>query len=319
MNSLVKRLGDDFVWGLKYRPKNIDGLILPKSLKEQINKIINSGNIPNMLFYGSAGVGKTSTAAVIADMLQTEYLYINGSEETGMDVLRVKINQFVTSTNWDNKKKIVIIDEADRMLGKTQDAMKSAIETFSKGCSFIFISNHKNKIIPPLQSRLQAVSFQFSKAEIERTKKDFFKAVLGILETEEVKYNKKVIANIVQKIFPDMRKCLNELQRLAQQELLESEDILAIVDNESEYFNVLKNKKVVELKNFIANINSDPQTFYSQLYDTFGKYVEQKSIPEFIMLLNRYSYEAAFVTDSRINLMSFSMDALINCEFKEDL
>ena len=316
--SLLKRLGDEFIWGLKYRPPTLDELIVPKRIKKQISSAIESKHIPNLLLTGSAGCGKTSMAVVIAEMLDLEYLYINGSEQTGIDVLRTTIRQFITASNWDNTKKLLIIDEADRCSPQLQDGMKSALEEFSKGCTFIFISNHKNKIISPLQSRLQTIEFNFTKKEIEGIKKDFFFAVTKILEKEKIEYDKKVVANIIQKIFPDMRKCLNELQKFSQQGVLNDISTLENLSvNEAEFYMLLKDRKLVELRKFISNVG-DPQSFYSQLHDTYFKFIVSKDIPEFILLLSKYSYESSFVADSRINLMAFAVEVATSCSVKDN-
>jgi replication factor C small subunit len=316
--SLYGRFSDDWIWGLKYRPKNIDEIILPKSLKTQVKKFIKERKIPNCLFTGSPGRGKTALAIVLAEELDSEYLYINGSEQTGIDVLRNNIRQFVTTTNWENRNKLVIIDEADRSSASLQDGLKSAIEEFSKGCSFIFISNHKNKIIPPLQSRLQLFDFNFTKKEEEVIKKEFFLAVISILEKEEVKYDKKVVANIIQRIFPDLRKCLNELQKFAQQELLVDQDLIKNLQvDESEFYKLLVERKLSDVRNFVSTV-SDAQTFYSKLYDSCFRYIDPKDLPEFILLLGKYTYELNFVSDERINLMAFSTEVIANCNLRAD-
>lgn len=316
--SLHKRLGDDYIFGLKYRPSNLDDLILPKRVKNQIEKIISSEQVPNLLLTGSAGVGKTSTAIVLCEVLGFEYLYINGSEQTGIDTLRTKIRQFVTSTNWDGTKKILICDESERFSPQLQDGLKSAIEEFSKGCSFIFTSNHKNKIIPPLQSRLQSIDFSFNNEELNQMKKDFFKSINVILKEEKIEYDRKIVANIVQRIFPDMRKCLNELQKYAQQGSLN--DISIIKDlsaNDSEFFEILKSKNFTNMRKFIMSLNSDPQHFYSQIFETCTNYIEPDYLPEFIILLNKYCVESTMVADPRINLMAFSTEVMMNGGFKD--
>jgi DNA polymerase III delta prime subunit len=316
--SLHKRLGDSYIWGLKYRPNDVESLILPERIKKQIQQIVNSKDIPNLLFSGPAGCGKTSTGVVLSEMLDFEYLYINGSEQNGIDVLRTKIRQFVTGTNWDNTKKIVILDEGDRLSPQAMDACKVFLEEFAKGCSFIFISNYKNKIIPPLQSRLQAIDFNFTNKELDKMKKEFFISVNNILKTEKVEYNKKVIANIVQRIFPDMRKCLNELQKYASQDSLTDINIVKDLSaNDTEYFEILKNKNFTNMRKYIMGMNSDPQNFYAQLFDSCVKHIDPEYLPEFIILLNKYCVESTMVADPRINLMAFSTEVMMNGDFNE--
>jgi DNA polymerase III delta prime subunit len=283
-----------------------------------LKQIIETGNIPNLLMSGAAGTGKTSTAIVLCETMGREHIYINGSVETGIDVLRTKIRQFITSTSWDNGKKILIFDEADRFSPQLQDALKSTIEEFSKGCSFIFISNHKNKIIPPLQSRLQSIDFAFTNTELESMKKDFFKSVVNILGKEKVQFSKKVVAHIVQKLFPDMRKTLNELQKYATQGALEDESIVADLSaDNTEFYAILKSKNWADMRKFVMSLNSDPQGFYSGLMINCIKYLEPDSLPEFAILLNKYSVESTMVADSRVNLIAFCTEAMMFAGVKD--
>jgi DNA polymerase III delta prime subunit len=319
-HTLHERMFDEYIWGLKFRPRLIDELVLPPRIKNYLNNIIKEGRLPNMLLSGPAGTGKSSTAIVLAGMLDLEYLYINASEQTGIDVLRTNVRQFITNKSWDETGKVVILDEFDRASPQFQDALKSTLEQFSKSCSFIFISNHKNKIIAPLQSRLQTIEFKFTHDESAALKKEFFKNCLRILKLEKVEYSDKVVAQIVKNVFPDMRKILNELQKLSQQGMLN--DITAVQNNITDvdsFFKIIKNCKFKELLVYVAQLPGDPQGFYSSLYDNVIKYVESDSVPDFVVLLGKYSYESVFVVDSRINITSFSTEIMRNCKIKETI
>jgi len=319
-SNLHDRLYDDYIWGLKYRPKHLDQLILPPRMLTHLRSIVSDGRIPNMLLSGSPGTGKSTVASVLAGMLDLEYLYINASEQTGIDVLRTNIRQFITSMSWDNAKKIVIMDEADRASAQFQDALKSTLEQFSKSCSFIFISNHKNKIIPPLQSRLQTIDFKFTIKETKELQKEFFKSCSVILKTEKVKFNPKVLAHIIKNIFPDMRKVLNELQKLSQQDALnDMETVRNILTDIDAYYKIIQNGIFKDLLTYIAQINGDPQGFYSDLFESAIKYITPETLPDFVILLGKYSYESAFVVDSRINIIAFSTEAMLNCKVREEI
>jgi len=317
--SLHDRLYDEFIWGLKYRPKFIDDLILPDRIKNHLRNIIKDKTIPNMLLSGSAGTGKSTVASVLTGMLDLEYLYINASEDTGIDVLRTNIRRFITSKSWDSDgKKVVILDEADRASAQFQDALKSTLEQFSKSCSFIFISNHKNKIIEPLQSRLQTIEFKFSIKETKELKLQFLKCCIMILKKEGVKYSDKVVAHVVKNLFPDMRKILNELQKLSQQDCLDNLEVVnSIIADTNTFYKIIRKRNYKELLKYIAQLNGDPSGFYSSLFDTCVRYVDDETLPDFIVLLGKYSYESAFVVDSRINITAFSTECMLNCKIKD--
>ncbi|MDX9694968.1 MAG: AAA family ATPase [Bacteroidales bacterium] len=313
--NLHKKLGDDFIWSLKYRPNEIEEIIIPESIKGQFRDVIRDNNVPNMLFYGQAGIGKTTLASVIADTLGRDCLYINGSLETSIDTIRGKLTQFVTTYSFDDNKKLVIYDETDRISPQSMDSIKVFLEEFSKNCSFIFITNHINKIIDPLKSRLQLIEFVYNKKEEVELKKEFAKRVLHILDNEAITYDKKVLAHIINQYFPDMRKCLNELQ--GKKNRLTDIGILHefTMDMDS-YYEILKKRDFNGIQQFAANV-TDCQNFYTKIYESFRGKVELNDIPTLIILANEYAYKSAFVSDKRINIVGFSCEAMNNIKFKE--
>lgn len=318
MSGLHKKLYSDFVWGLKYRPQTIEQLILPERIIKSLKSILGDSKIPNMMFTGPPGCGKTSSVSAIIEMMDLEYLYINTSEQTGIDVLRNDIRNFVTAVSWEGKNKLVIMDEFDRASPNLQDSFKCAIEEFSSGCNFIIISNHKEKIIKPLQSRLQSIDFRFTQKETNQLKKRFYTVALDILEKENVKYEKAVVAHIVNNLFPDMRHILNELQKFAQQDALTDVSVVrSIVADIEKYYKIIKARSFGKLNQYVAQLSGDPQLFYSQLYDSCTKYVQAETLPDFIILLGKYSYESAFVTDPRINIASFSLEVMRACQIED--
>lgn len=318
--NLQKRLYDDKIWSLKYRPHNISDVIIPEAYKKYFSSIESEKEeLTNCIFYGPAGVGKTSIAVILSEKLDRETLYIKGSEETSIEVLRGKLTGFVSTVSFNNKKKLVIVDECD---GKgrnnlLQGALKSFIEEFSKSCSFIFITNFINLIDKELLSRLESVEFSFSKDEQKEMKKDFAKIVLAILNKEGYNdYDKKVLSHIINNHYPDMRKCLNTLQFYAKQGRLN--DLSVITETKSdieEYWKLLSEKDFNGICVYVANVN-DSNQFFSSIYDTYRTFVEETSIPDLIILLGTYTYKANFVVDSRINLAAFSCEVIQNVKFK---
>ena len=204
---------DEFLWAQKYRPRKIDDCILPERMKTLFKEFLEQGQIPHFLFSGPAGIGKTTVAMALCAELGADFLFINGSEESGIDVLRGKVKKFASTMSLSDQKKIVLIDEADYLnANSTQPAMRSLMEEFSSNCRFILTCNLKHKIIEPLHSRCTVVDFKIEADEKKSLMTQMAKRCVSILEQENIEYDKAVIAPIVQRTFPDFRKLLNKLQ-----------------------------------------------------------------------------------------------------------
>ena len=318
--NLQKKFYDDLIWSLRERPKTINDIILPVSLKVKFSNMVDNDNIPNMILYGPSGTGKTTVAAILSEMTGRDTFYINGNKDSSIDILRGELTKFVSSCSFgESNKKIVIIDEADAK-GRNamlQGALKSFIEEFSKSASFIFITNFINLMDKELVSRLQQIDFSFSQTEQVELKKQFAKVVLDILNKENIKYDKKVLGFLVKKYFPDMRKCLNEIQNLGQQDKLKDPSVInefgGDIDNFYEY---LKSRDFNAIQLFMSNI-SDSQSFYSKIYETCKLYIEPNDIPSVIILTNEYAYKSQFVIDQRINLVAFACELMNNVKIKD--
>ena len=202
---------NEILWVEKYRPQSIDDCILPSELKQTFQQFVNTEEIPTLLLSGTAGVGKTTVAKAMLEQLGCTYMMINGSEESGIDTLRTKIKNFASTVSMDGNRKYVILDEADYLNPQsTQPALRGFIEEFSKNCGFILTCNFRNRIIEPLHSRCSTVEFRIPNEEKPKLASDFMKRVEHILETENVKTNEKVVAEVIFKFFPDWRRCHNE-------------------------------------------------------------------------------------------------------------
>jgi DNA polymerase III delta prime subunit len=317
--NLNKKTYDSFIWSLKYRPTKIEDVVLPDRIKNQFNKIIESGNMANLILSGPPGCSKTTLSFILADKMERQAMYINASDETGVDTLRTKVKQFVTSASFDGSKKIVIFDEMEMASNNLFGALRAFIEEFSKSTNFIFITNYKNKVPSPLLSRLESIEFTFTNEEMKAMKKEFYKSVLAILKKEDIKHDTKVVAHVVNNVFPDMRKILNELQKFAQQDALENMEVInSIIANVDEYFKLIREKDFNKTRKYIAQVGVNAQLFYSQIYNVFMKYVKPDCVPDAIILLGKYSYEAAFVVDQQINLMAFSTELMAGCEIRDN-
>ena len=240
---------EQFLWCEKYRPLKLDDCILPADQKRVFQEFIDKGEIQNMLLCGGAGMGKTTVARALCEELGADYLVINGSEESGIDVLRTKIKQFASTVSFTGKTKVIILDEADYLNpNSTQPALRGFIEEFSTNCRFIFTCNYKNRIIPPLHSRCAVIEFKLAKEDKPKIAGRFMKRVQFILQTEGIEYDEKVIAALLMKYFPDYRRVINELQRYSVTGSID-EGILAKVGevNTSELLSSLKEKDWIPL------------------------------------------------------------------------
>jgi len=288
-------------------------------MKATFKEFIDSGELPNFLFAGGAGVGKTTVAKALCNEVGAEYLFINGSEESGIDVLRGKIKNFASSVSLTDAKKVVILDEADYLNhSSTQPALRGFIEEFSNNCRFIFTCNFKNRIIEPLHSRCAVVEFKIDNTEKPKIAAQFFKRALMILKTEGIEHDPKVVAELISKHFPDYRRVLNELQRYSVSGKIDS-GILVNVGEESyaALIKSLKAKAFNEVRTWVGK-NSDIESteVFRKLYDKSVDVMEPGSIPQLVLILAEYQYKAAFVADREINTMAALTEIMAQVKFK---
>lgn len=312
-------MSDQYLFVEKYRPQSIDECILPEAMKKTFREFINSGELPNFLFTGGAGVGKTTVAKALCNEVGAEYLFINGSEESGIDILRTKIKNFASSVSLTNSKKVVILDEADYLNpNSTQPALRGFIEEFSNNCRFIFTCNFKNRIIEPLHSRCAVVEFKIDNSDKPKIMAQFFKRVVNILKNENIEFDQQVVAELVAKHFPDYRRILNELQRYSVSGKIDV-GILVNLGEESyaQLVKDLKAKNFTEVRKWVGK-NSDTESteLFRKLYDKAVDYLEPNSIPQLILILAEYQYRAAFVADREINTMAALTEIMGQLKFK---
>ena len=308
---------DQFLWVEKYRPRKLDECILPADQKKVFQDMVEKDEIQNMLLCGSAGVGKTTIARALCEELGTDYIIINGSEESGIDVLRTKIKQFASTVSFSGKTKVVILDEADYLNpNSTQPALRAFIEEFSANCRFIFTCNFKNRIIPPLHSRCAVIEFKIGKEERPKIAARFFKRVNEILANEKVEADPKVVAKVLEKHFPDYLRVLNELQRYASSGKIDEGILVNMGEvNMQDLISALKDKDWKKMRTWVVNnLDNDPQTLFRKIYDTLLDSVVQ--VPQLVLLLADYQYKAAFCADQEINLVACLTEIMASVEFK---
>ena len=308
---------EQFLWVEKYRPRKISDCILPQSLKNTFQEFIDKDNIPNMLLAGTAGTGKTTVARALCEELECDYIIINGSEESGIDVLRTKIKDFASTVSFAGKTKVVILDEADYLNpNSTQPALRGFIEEFSKNCRFIFTCNYKNRIIPPLHSRTTVIDFKLTKDDKPVMATKFFKRLSDILKEEQVTFDPKVVAEVLNKHVPDYRRVLNELQRYASSGNVDVGILTHMGDaNMKELIASLREKDFKKMRSWVVNnMDNDPNMLFRKMYDTLLSEVVQ--VPQLVLLLADYQYKAAFVADAEINLVACLTEIMAACEMK---
>jgi len=310
---------DHFLWVEKYRPQTIEDCILPEKTKATFKEFLKKGEVPNLLLCGTAGTGKTTVARALCEELGCDYIVINGSDEgRQIDTLRTKIKSFASAISFENKTKVVIIDEADYLNRESvQPALRAFIETFSENCRFIFTCNYKQKIIDPLHSRTTVIEFRTDKKDQPVLASKFMKRMKYVLDAEGITYKDKVLAELLMKYIPDYRRVLNELQRYSSSGIIDEGILSNISDiNTKDLISSLKEKDWKKMRQWVANnVDTDPQGIFRYIYDSLLP--EIKTIPQMVLLIADYQYKAAFVADQEINLTACLTEIMASIQFKD--
>ena len=312
----------DFLWVEKYRPKKISDCILSEDLKNTFSKFLDSKELPNLLLSGTAGTGKTTVARALCDELGVDSIIINGSDEgRHIDTLRTTIKNFASSVSLDGNSnhKVVIIDEADYMNpDSVQPALRNFIETFYKNCRFIFTCNFKNKIIPALHSRCTVIDFRITNGQKVKTATAFMNRLGDILKQEHIEYDKKVIAELIQRHYPDFRRTINELQRYSVRGKIDSGILVSLSEiNNKELVKLLKEKRFSDMRKWVVqNLDKDPSSLFTSIYDILYENLQPQSVPAAVLTIADYQYKSAFVADHEINMVACLTQIMAECKFK---
>jgi DNA polymerase III delta prime subunit len=312
---------EQFLWVEKYRPKTIEECILPDDIKTTFKNFLNKGEIPNMLLAGPAGCGKTTVAKALCNELGVDSYVINGSDEGRfLDTVRNQAKNFAStvSLSASGKPKVIIIDEADNTTTDVQLLLRANIETFYKNCRFIFTCNYKNKIIEPLHSRCAVVEFSIKGKEKVQLAGSFFGRLQTILDQEGITYDPKVLAELINKHFPDWRRVLNECQRYSVGGTIDSAILASFSDvKTNDLIKYLKSKNFSEVRKWVvANLDNDSSVILRRVYDSCYDCLSPEPIPAAVLVIAKYQYQIAFVADQEINLLAALTEIMVECKFK---
>lgn len=310
---------NEVLWVEKYRPQRIEDTILSPKLKATFQQFINDDSVPNLLLTGGPGVGKTTVAKAMLEEMGCDYIVKNGSLNVNIDTLRYDISTYASAVSLSGGRKYVIFDEADYLnANAVQPALRNFIEEYSSNCGFIFTCNFKNRIIAPLRSRMSAIDFTIESADKPKLAASFYKRVLAILEQENVKFDNKVVAKVVEQHFPDFRRVLTELQSYAASGSID-EGIFVNLKQESleEAFRMLKVKDWSNLRKWVAkNSDQDMNEMFRRIYDMAQEKVELRSLPGFVVTIADYMDKATRCADLEINMVAFMSEVMMEADYK---
>ena len=310
---------ETFLWVEKYRPTNINDCILPDELKKTFGLFVKDKHIPNLILSGGPGVGKTTVAKAMLDEIGATYMMINGSEESGIDILRTKIKNFASTVSLEGGRKYIILDEADYLNAQsTQPALRGFMEEFHKNCGFILTCNYKNRLIPPLHSRCSVIDFVLPNDQKPKLANRFFARVQEILTEEKVEFEPKPVAELMNKFFPDWRRVLNELQRYSVSGKIDAGVLVNLSEaNINELMTSLKNKEFTNVRKWIVqNLDNDAVRLYRRIYDSLYDHLDASTIPHAVVIIADYQYKSAFVADQEINLLACMTELMGQVKFK---
>lgn len=292
------------LWVEKYRPKMYSDIVMSNDNRNIFNKLTSTDSIPNLLFAGKPGIGKTSLAKILVhDILKCQYLYINASDENGIDTIRTKVTNFSKIRSVDGNIKVIILDEVDGLTIDAQRALRNTMEEYSQYVRFVLTANYYHKVIPPLQSRCQSF-------DLTPDMDGFYGRVEHVLNQEAIVYESiDKVKPLIKKYYPDLRRTINELQKICVDNKIvtqKSHDTNQFIDN---ILYLVQHDKVLSARKFVikkeTEFGSDYQSLLRDLFDAVDSLdVEQSNKRECLLVVSEHLYRSAFVLDQEINFYS---------------
>jgi len=314
---------EQFLWVEKYRPSDIGECILTPQLKEVFSGIIKDGDIPNMLLCGSSGIGKTTVAKALCNQMGVDYMFVNASVERGIDITRTNIKTFASKMSMlydeSDRRKIVILDEADQLTSDAQPAFRAFMEEYSSNCGFIFTCNFPGKIIDAIHSRCTVIDFKLSSTDRKAVMIEYAKRACEILKKEDVGYDKKAVVGIIKKFFPDFRRTLNELYRYSRANNSIDGGILAIAGDldANKLIEALRGMNYSDIREWVVeNLDKDPIMVYQKIYHAMKSFMDNENLAQAVIILADYQYKSSFSADQELNLLACLTELMVNCEVK---
>ena len=311
-------MNDKFLWVEKYAPQTIDDCVLPDKLKEEFSSM---EIIPNMLFIGNAGVGKTTVARVLCNINNVDYMFMNASLENGIDDVRNKIQSFATTSALFGDYKVLLLDEADNLSPDAQKSLRALIEAHQNNCRFILTCNYAHKLIAPLRSRLQEYSFTYP-TDGKTLRNTFVKRLLEILQQEKISISKEDVPTLVSLVnlsYPNWRNCIHQLQRVTAKGAIDS-DILSQIKEQhiSTLFELLKAKNFTKVREWVAENLSQGVSeadIIRMIYAEAKNYMKPQSLPQCVLTLADYQQKAAVVANQEVNTVAMCTELMMGCEW----
>ena len=291
----------------KYRPNKLENYVGNENIKKSISKYLEQNDIQNLIFYGPAGTGKTTLAKLIVKNLDCDYIYINASDERGIETIRDKVSSFASVASF-KPIKVVILDEADFLTIQAQASLRNIIETFSRTTRFILTCNYVERIIDPLQSRCQVLKI------VPPTKKDVAKHLSWIMDEEGIGFEMNELGAIVMQHYPDLRKCINTIQLSTQDSMLNLDQSVLVSSNYiDKVIDELKDKANFKtIRQIIADANvNDYEELFRTLFERASEYLPGKE-GTVAILVNDHQYKGNFRIDKEINTMSLIQQIINN-------